>query len=91
MFILAILTKLCHFLSSILLYHVSVHLINLFFKLCSNLARDFQLVVERMLAAEGIKRVDLGREEFTKSVWEWKEKYINLSFLLIALSPSNLY
>ncbi|KAL9170092.1 hypothetical protein ABFS82_04G121200 [Erythranthe guttata] len=34
-----------------------------------------QLVVERMLAAEGIKRVDLGREEFTKRVWEWKEKY----------------
>ncbi|KAI5670074.1 hypothetical protein M9H77_10438 [Catharanthus roseus] len=34
-----------------------------------------QLVVEKMLAAEGIKRVDLGREEFTKRVWEWKEKY----------------
>ncbi|KAF5779431.1 putative valine--tRNA ligase [Helianthus annuus] len=34
-----------------------------------------QLVVERMLASEGIKRVDLGREEFTKRVWEWKEKY----------------
>ncbi|XP_073022346.1 valine--tRNA ligase, chloroplastic/mitochondrial 2 isoform X1 [Primulina eburnea] len=34
-----------------------------------------QLVVERMLAAEGIKRVDLGREEFTKRVWQWKEKY----------------
>lgn len=35
-----------------------------------------QLVVERMLASEGIKRVDLGREEFTKRVWEWKEKYV---------------
>ncbi|XP_024974667.1 valine--tRNA ligase, chloroplastic/mitochondrial 2 isoform X1 [Cynara cardunculus var. scolymus] len=34
-----------------------------------------QLVVERMLASEGIKRVELGREEFTKRVWEWKEKY----------------
>nr|XP_011469479.1 PREDICTED: valine--tRNA ligase, mitochondrial isoform X2 [Fragaria vesca subsp. vesca] len=34
-----------------------------------------QLVVERMLASEGIKRVDLGREEFVKRVWEWKEKY----------------
>ncbi|KAL2457288.1 aminoacyl-tRNA ligase [Forsythia ovata] len=34
-----------------------------------------QLVVERMLGAEGIKRVDLGRDEFTKRVWEWKEKY----------------
>jgi len=34
-----------------------------------------QLVVEKMLASEGIKRVDLGRDEFTKRVWEWKEKY----------------
>ncbi|KAK9951027.1 hypothetical protein M0R45_006489 [Rubus argutus] len=34
-----------------------------------------QLVVERMLASEGIKRVDLGRDEFVKRVWEWKEKY----------------
>jgi valyl-tRNA synthetase len=33
------------------------------------------LVVEKMLASEGIKRVDLGRDEFTKRVWEWKEKY----------------
>ncbi|OAY68306.1 Valine--tRNA ligase, chloroplastic/mitochondrial 2 [Ananas comosus] len=34
-----------------------------------------QLVVERMLASEGIKRTELSREEFTKRVWEWKEKY----------------
>ncbi|KAA8530663.1 hypothetical protein F0562_005403 [Nyssa sinensis] len=34
-----------------------------------------QLVVERMLASEGIKRVELGRDEFTNRVWEWKEKY----------------
>ncbi|XP_062165988.1 valine--tRNA ligase, chloroplastic/mitochondrial 2 isoform X2 [Alnus glutinosa] len=34
-----------------------------------------QLVVERMLASEGIKRVDLSRDEFTNRVWEWKEKY----------------
>ncbi|KDO50833.1 hypothetical protein CISIN_1g002136mg [Citrus sinensis] len=34
-----------------------------------------QLVVEKMLAAEGIKRVELSRDEFTKRVWEWKEKY----------------
>ncbi|KAK8458927.1 hypothetical protein SEVIR_2G046000v4 [Setaria viridis] len=34
-----------------------------------------QLVVEKMLAAEGVKRTDLTREEFTKKVWEWKEKY----------------
>ena len=37
---------------------------------------SFQLVVERMLASEGIKRVDLSRDEFTNRVWEWKEKYI---------------
>ncbi|KAG6395310.1 hypothetical protein SASPL_145953 [Salvia splendens] len=35
----------------------------------------FFLVVERMLAEEGIKRADMGREEFTKRVWTWKEKY----------------
>ena len=34
-----------------------------------------QLVVEKMLAAEGIKRSDLGREEFLKRVWQWKEEY----------------
>nr|KJB35136.1 hypothetical protein B456_006G101900 [Gossypium raimondii] len=28
-----------------------------------------------MLASEGIKRVELGRDEFEKRVWEWKEKY----------------
>lgn len=34
-----------------------------------------QNVVERMLAAEGKSRHDLGREEFVKKVWEWKEEY----------------
>ncbi|KAK1270740.1 Valine--tRNA ligase [Acorus gramineus] len=34
-----------------------------------------ELVVERMLASEGIKRTDLTREEFTSQVWQWKEKY----------------
>ncbi|KAJ4826696.1 hypothetical protein Tsubulata_023383 [Turnera subulata] len=34
-----------------------------------------QLVVEKMLASEGIKRTDLSRDEFTERVWEWKEKY----------------
>ena len=33
------------------------------------------MVVEKMLAAEGIKRSDLGREEFLKRVWQWKEEY----------------
>lgn len=32
-----------------------------------------------MLASEGIKRVELSRNEFTKRVWQWKEKYIFLS------------
>ena len=34
-----------------------------------------QMVVERKLAEEGIKRRDLGREEFEKRVWEWKAEY----------------
>ncbi len=34
-----------------------------------------QNVVERSLAADGISRHDLGREEFVSRVWEWKEKY----------------
>jgi valyl-tRNA synthetase len=32
------------------------------------------LVVEKMLAKEGVKRTDLSREEFAERVWEWKEK-----------------
>jgi valyl-tRNA synthetase len=34
-----------------------------------------QLVVEKMLTAQGIKRTELGREAFVDKVWEWKEKY----------------
>ncbi|BBN03099.1 valyl-tRNA synthetase [Marchantia polymorpha subsp. ruderalis] len=34
-----------------------------------------QLVVEKLLASEGVKRADLGREEFEKRVWEWKRTY----------------
>jgi valyl-tRNA synthetase len=34
-----------------------------------------QSVVEKMLRAEGIDRRDLGREEFVKRVWAWKEEY----------------
>jgi valyl-tRNA synthetase len=33
-----------------------------------------QFVVERTLAKEGIKRQDLGREEFERRVWKWKEE-----------------
>ncbi len=34
-----------------------------------------QMLVERSLAADGISRHQLGREEFVRRVWEWKEKY----------------
>jgi valyl-tRNA synthetase len=33
-----------------------------------------QIVVERQLEAEGLTRHDLGRAEFLKRVWAWKEK-----------------
>ena len=33
-----------------------------------------QFVVERRLAAEKIRRQDLGREEFERRVWKWKEE-----------------
>ena len=33
-----------------------------------------QIVVERQLQEQGISRYDLGRPEFVKKVWEWKEK-----------------
>ena len=32
-----------------------------------------QMVVERQLEAEGLSRRDLGREEFVRRVWAWKE------------------
>ncbi len=34
-----------------------------------------QLQVEKMLAAEGLSRDAVGREEFVRRAWEWKEKY----------------
>lgn len=33
-----------------------------------------QNVVEKMLAKEGLRRDDLGREEFIRRVWKWKEE-----------------
>jgi len=33
-----------------------------------------QMVVERELAKDGVRKEDLGREEFERRVWEWKEK-----------------
>jgi valyl-tRNA synthetase len=37
-----------------------------------------QIVVERQLQEQKISRHDLGREAFTKKVWEWKEKSGNI-------------
>jgi len=34
-----------------------------------------QNVVERRIAAEGKSRHDLGRDEFVRRVWEWKEEF----------------
>ena len=33
-----------------------------------------QIVVERQLQTQGVSRYDLGRDDFVKKVWEWKEK-----------------
>lgn len=33
-----------------------------------------QIVVERQLQTQGVSRYDLGRDEFIKKIWEWKEK-----------------
>jgi len=33
-----------------------------------------QMVVERLINAEGKTRHDYGREKFTKKIWEWKEE-----------------
>jgi valyl-tRNA synthetase len=33
-----------------------------------------QMVVERLLDAEGVKRADLGRDAFEARVWKWKEE-----------------
>jgi valyl-tRNA synthetase len=33
-----------------------------------------QMVVERQLNAQGLKRTDLSREKFVERVWEWKEQ-----------------
>lgn len=31
-----------------------------------------QMVVERTIASQGLKRTDMGREAFVRNVWEWK-------------------
>lgn len=42
---------------------------------CDHAGIATQNVVERELKKEGKKKADLGREEFIKLVWAWKEKY----------------
>jgi valyl-tRNA synthetase len=34
-----------------------------------------QLQIEKSLAEEGLSREEIGREEFLKRTWQWKEKY----------------
>jgi valyl-tRNA synthetase len=34
-----------------------------------------QMVVEKQLAAEGSSREELGREQFERRVWEWRERF----------------
>jgi len=34
-----------------------------------------QAVVERQIQEEGLTRESLGREEFIRRIWEWKDKY----------------
>lgn len=34
-----------------------------------------QVVVERMLAADGITRHDLGRDKFVERIWQWVDQY----------------
>ncbi|NLJ76805.1 MAG: valine--tRNA ligase [Peptococcaceae bacterium] len=36
-----------------------------------------QARVEESLAQEGVSRYDIGRQEFLKKVWDWKERYGN--------------
>jgi valyl-tRNA synthetase len=34
-----------------------------------------QVMVERLLAQHGLSRHDIGREEFEKRAWQWREQY----------------
>ncbi len=40
---------------------------------CDHAGIATQMVVERQLAAQGINRLEMGREKFLEKVWEWKE------------------
>src|SRR5262245_30891254 len=40
---------------------------------CDHAGIATQMVVEKNLTAEGIKRQELGREKFVELIWQWKE------------------
>ena len=42
---------------------------------CDHAGIATQNKVERKLAEEGLTKEDLGREEFLKRTWEWKEEH----------------
>ncbi|RKY34233.1 MAG: valine--tRNA ligase [Candidatus Omnitrophota bacterium] len=42
---------------------------------CDHAGIATQNVVERKIAAQGLKRQDLGREKFLEQVWDWKSSY----------------
>jgi valyl-tRNA synthetase len=44
-------------------------------KMLHPLVPPSQLVVEKMLASEGVSREQLGREAFVERVWAWKAEY----------------
>ena len=45
-----------------------------------------QLQVEKLLASEGSKREEIGRDEFLRRTWAWKEKYGGIIFKQIRRS-----
>ena len=47
-----------------------------------------QVVVERLLATEGLTRHDIGREEFEKRIWKWVDQYGQRIYCLLYTSPS---
>src|SRR6185437_10561417 len=55
-----------------------------------------QMMVERQLATEGVKRQDLGREKFIERVWDWKRTYggaiqaqMKLGDVAVAVNPND--
>ena len=52
---------------------------------CDHAGIATQVVVEKKLWREqGLTRHDVGREEFVKQVWKWKEEYVRVRNLKFA-------